>query len=343
MDEVRAAKDQYKRELMGKPNVVGVGIGYKIVAGQQTDTPCVIVFVKQKVAAESLSAEQLVPEQVSDVPTDVVESGEFFAHQNRKAKYRPAPGGVSIGHRQVTAGTLGAVVRDRNSGERLILSNNHVLANSNSASAGDIILQPGSADGGTVANDAIGSLLRFQPIQFEGDPGTPGPPGDCSRANSFAGFGNFIARTLGSQHRVYAYQTQAEQEVNQVDAAVARPLNDQDILDEVLEIGEVTGVEEATVGMAVRKSGRTTGLTSGSIIALDTMVTVNYGSQRNAVFDGQIVSGAMSQPGDSGSLLVDGASQAAVGLLFAGSDQTTIYNPIAMVQDLLNVTFEIQL
>jgi hypothetical protein len=104
VDEVTAAKDQYKRELMGKPNVVGVGIGFKIVDGQQTDIPCVIVFVKQKVAAESLSADQLVPEQVSDVPTDVVESGEFFAHQNRKAKYRPAPGGVSIGHRQVTAG-----------------------------------------------------------------------------------------------------------------------------------------------------------------------------------------------------------------------------------------------
>ena len=237
MDEVTAAKDQYKRELMGKPNVVGVGVGLKIIAGQQTDTPCVIVFVKQKVAAETLSADQLVPEQVADVPTDVIESGEFFAHQSRKGKYRPAPGGVSVGHRQVTAGTLGAIVRDRNSGERLILSNNHVLANSNSASLGDIILQPGSADGGTVANDAFGSLLRFQSIQFEAPPGTPGPPGDCSRATSFAGFGNFIARTLGSQHRVYAYQTQAQQEANLVDAAVARPLNDQDILDEVLEFG----------------------------------------------------------------------------------------------------------
>ena len=145
MEEARTAKDQYKQELMGKPNVVGVGVGYKVVAGQQTDVPCVIVFVKQKVAAESLSRTQLVPEKVAKVPTDVVESGEIFAHQSRTGKFRPAPGGVSIGHRQITAGTFGAVVRDRISGDRLILSNNHVLANSNSASPGDIILQPGSA------------------------------------------------------------------------------------------------------------------------------------------------------------------------------------------------------
>jgi hypothetical protein len=318
---------------MGKPNVVGVGVGYKIVAGQQTDVPCVIVFVKQKVAAESLSRTQLVPEKVAKVPTDVVESGEIFAHQSRTGKFRPAPGGVSIGHRQITAGTLGAVVRDRISGDRLILSNNHVLANSNSASPGDIILQPGSADGGTVANDAIGSLFRYRPIQFDAE---PGPPGDCSKANSFAGLGNRLAKALNSEHRVYAYRTQ--QAVNLVDAAVARPLNDRDVMDRVLEIGEISGAKDAIVGMPVRKSGRTSGLTSGSIIAIDAMVTVNYGAERKALFDQQIVSGPMSQPGDSGSLLIDGESQMAVGLLFAGSEQTTIYNPIKLILDLLEVS-----
>lgn len=334
MEEAKTAKDQYKQELMGKPNVVGVGVGYKIVAGQQTDVPCVIVFVTQKVAAESLSRKQLVPEEVAKVPTDVVESGEIFAHQSRTGKFRPAPGGVSIGHRQITAGTLGAVVRDRNSGDRLILSNNHVLTNSNSASPGDIILQPGSADGGTVANDAIGSLLRYQPIQFDAE---PGPPGDCSRANAFAGFGNRLARALNSEHRVYSYRTQ--QAVNLVDAAVARPFNDIDIVERVLDIGEISGPKEAVVGMPVRKSGRTSGLTNGSIMALNTMVTVNYGGNRNAVFDQQIVSGPMSQPGDSGSLLVDGDSHRAVGLLFAGSQQTTIYNPIKLILDLLELSF----
>ena len=53
MEDAKAAKSQYKQELMGKPNVVAVGVGYKIVGGQQTETTCVIVFVRRKVAAET--------------------------------------------------------------------------------------------------------------------------------------------------------------------------------------------------------------------------------------------------------------------------------------------------
>lgn len=332
MDEVKAVKEQYKQELMQKPNVVGVGVGYKIVAGKTTETLCVIVFVRHKVAAERLAPEQMIPAQIEGVATDVIESGEIFIHQTNTGKYRPAPGGVSIGHYQVTAGTLGVVVRDRSTGERLILSNNHVLANSNSANPGDPILQPGSADGGTVTADQIGTLTRFQPIFFQQ---TPAPPG-CNLAVTYAAFGNFVARALGSDHRVNAYRVQ--QAENLVDAAVARPLNSQDVLDEIMEIGAISGTVEASPGQLVRKSGRTTGLTTGEIIAIDTMVTVSYGAGRNAVFEQQLVSGPMSSPGDSGSLLVDAGSARAVGLLFAGSDQTTIYNPIGFVQDALNVT-----
>lgn len=332
MEDIKAVKEQYQKELMGKPNVVAVGVGYKIVGGETTDTPCVMVFVRRKVAAESLSSEQMVPAQIEGVATDVVESGAIYAHQSTTDKYRPAPGGVSIGHYQVTAGTLGVVARDKSSGERLILSNNHVLANSNSADVGDPILQPGSADGGTVQNDQIGTLARFQPIYFEQ---TPAPPG-CSLAVTYAALGNFVARTLGSDHRVNAYRPQ--QEDNLVDAALARPLNDQDLLDEILEIGSISGVLEAAPGLPVRKSGRTTGLTTGEIMAVDATVTVNYGSGRSAVFEQQLIAGPMSQPGDSGSLVVDGASQRAVGLLFAGSDQTTIFSPIKLVEDLLNVS-----
>lgn len=334
MEEVGSVKAQYAQELMRKPNVVGVGVGYKIVGGKQTNIPSIIVFVRRKVSLEHLAAEEVIPAQLEGVATDVVESGEIFAHQSRTDKYRPAPGGVSIGHYQITAGTLGVAVRDKGSGKRLILSNNHVLANSNSASVGDPILQPGSADGGRLESDRIGSLLRFEPIRFQQ---TPGPPGTCDVAAYYAALGNMLAGMAGSDHRLATYRIQQEA-MNLVDAAVAQPLNEGDVLDEILEIGSVSGVTEASAGMAVRKSGRTTGLTSGQIIALDTTVTVSYGANRNAVFEGQIVSGPMSQPGDSGSLLVEANSDRAVGLLFAGSNQTTIYNRIQVVQELLNVT-----
>jgi len=331
MDDVKAAKQQHQQELMGKPNVVGVGVGYKIVGGERTEIPCVIVFVRRKVRAESLSAEEMIPAQVEGVATDVIESGLIYAQQSNTAKFRPAPGGVSIGHYQITAGTLGVVVRDRGTGERLILSNNHVLANSNDASQGDPIIQPGGADGGTVQNDQIGTLLRFQPISFEG---TSEPPG-CNLAVTYAAFGNFLARTLGSDHRVTAYRPQ--QAANLIDAALARPLNNGDVLDEILEIGAISGTVEALPGMPVRKSGRTTALTTGEIMAVDTTVTVGYGAGRTAVFEQQLVAGAMSQPGDSGSLVVEAGTQRAVGLLFAGSDTTTVFSPIEFVQDLLNV------
>ncbi len=89
--------------------------------------------------------------------------------------------------------------------------------------------------------------------------------------------------------------------------------------------------------MSVRKSGRTTGLSTGEITVLDATVDVSYGLFQSARFEGQIVTGPMSSPGDSGSLLVAGDSQLAVGLLFAGSDQATIHNPIQAVLDCLEV------
>jgi hypothetical protein len=80
--------------------------------------------------------------------------------QNLRARTRPLVPGVSVGHPDISAGTLGTVVTDRRDGSKAILSNNHVLANSNNASIGDPCIQPGTIDGGTTG-DVIGSLSRF--------------------------------------------------------------------------------------------------------------------------------------------------------------------------------------
>ena len=94
---------------------------------------------------------------------------------------------------------------------------------------------------------------------------------------------------------------------------------------------------KAYLGMPVRKSGRTTGFTTGEILLMDATVSVSYGVGQTAQFDDQLIAGPMSQGGDSGSLVVAGDSQEAVGLLFAGSNQTTIFNPIQRVLDALNI------
>ena len=331
IEQVKNVKDENQERILSKPNVVGVGVGYKVSEGVRTNELSVVAMVRKKVPPDELPPGGLVPEAVDSIPTDVIQVGEIRAQQARTDRWRPAPGGVSIGHYQITAGTLGTVVRDRATGERLILSNNHVLANSNDAKIGDPILQPGPYDGGTQPDDVIAHLLRFCPITFLGD-----QPGNCPLASLYVGVGNVLAILAGSSHRVEAIRTIA-QAANQVDCAIARPVDDSAISNDILEIGAVTGKTTATLGMAVRKSGRTTGLTTGEITLLDATVNVSYGTGKTAQFDHQLVSGPMSQGGDSGSLLVAGDSLLAVGLLFAGSDQTTIFNPIQAVLDCLEV------
>ncbi len=318
-EEVTRVKEAHTEALLARPNVVGVGVGYKVRGEGRTEILSVVALVRQKLPRAQLATGALVPRQVDGIPTDVIEVGELKPLQSRLGRWRPAPGGVSVGHFAVTAGTLGCVVRDRESGHRLILSNNHVLANCNAAEVGDAILQPGAADGGAEPEAVLARLERFERIRFEGR-GRVGQDGDTTGAGG--GDGDVAGRVPD----------------NLVDAAVARPVEEGLVEDEILEVGRVERTVEASLGMVVRKSGRTTGLTRGRVTVVDTTVTVDYGDVGGARFEGQIVTEAMSSPGDSGSLLVSGEPPAAVGLLFAGSDQATLHNPIQAVLERLGVS-----
>jgi hypothetical protein len=332
VQEIRAVKEKHGATIMAKENVVGVGVGYKETKGVKTDRLSLVVMVKKKVSVEELREGDVIPAEIEGVITDVIEVGEIVALQARTDRWRPAPGGVSIGHYKITAGTLGVLVRDVETDEALVLSNNHVMANSNDAAQGDPILQPGPYDGGTTAADTIANLVRFIPIQFESEPS----PSPCSLSKAAAGITNFFARLVGSKHRLLPVVVQ---QANQVDGALAKPINADAVSNEILEIGSVTGDREAELGMEVKKSGRTTGFTTGTVKLLDASVTVGYGGGRNALFTNQILTTNMSQGGDSGSLLVSGEGNKAVGLLFAGSDQVTIHNPIGFVKDALKIRF----
>ena len=320
-----------KASIMDKPNVVGFGTGYKRVNGKITSELSIVALVRKKMPPSSMAAGAMIPASVDGVQTDVMEVGEIRAQLTPTDRWRPAPGGVSIGHYNITAGTLGVVVHDRATGARLILSNNHVLANSNDGILGDPILQPGPADGGISGRDTIANLERFQTIQYSSQPGT------CGLARFYANVGNALAELFGSRHRLATIREDPSA-VNYIDAALARPVNNGDVLDEILVIGTPVGVLEATLGLPLRKSGRTTGYTTGEVMVLDATVDVSYGTLKTARFEGQIIAGAMSEGGDSGSLVLSGDPPKAVGLLFAGSSQTTILNPIQTVLDMLDVT-----
>ena len=152
-------------KLLEKSNVVGIGIGEKVKGGFPQGRLCLKVYVEKKLIAKKLARNELIPREISRVETDVEEVGKIVA-QGNSGRYRPAPGGASLGHYKITAGTLGCLVKDKKSGKVFILSNNHVLANSNNAKKGDPILQPGPYDGGKKPKDIIGYLENWIEIGF---------------------------------------------------------------------------------------------------------------------------------------------------------------------------------
>lgn len=304
-------------------NVIGLGIGVKWTNGEPTGEPALVVLVTQKLEKDLVSEEDMVPPELKGIQTDVLAIGYPFAGDEPLAasvqtlgkRARPAKGGYSIGHFRITAGTIATCVYDILPGGTVsppapgigipqryyILSNNHVLANSNAASPGDPVLQPGPYDGGTDPADRIARLSRYVPIAFE-------PP---------------MPRALHN---------------NLVDCAVAEGAF-HDLDREICWSDMVRGwrlKRNVLVGTRVKKTGRTTNFTVGRITAINATVDVGYGGGKVARFKDQIVTTNISAGGDSGSLVTT-LDNVAVGLLFAGSSVATIVNQIENVRSLLRV------
>jgi hypothetical protein len=307
-----------REQLRKYPNVVGVGHGFKKSKGLRTGTIAAIAIVSKKVSPQDLPLKDRIPPVIGRYITDVQEFD--IQIQQDTGFYRPAPGGCSIGHYRITAGTLGAVVEYL--GKVGILSNNHILANSNDASIGDRILQPGDYDGGEFP---IAKLTEYVPIQIKDGGGFPIPPIDCPIADFFVVSANFAARIANSGVRVKAYRVQDENPVNYVDAAFAEEWEGGLLDPKILEIGDVDPLPlEPSLGMRVQKRGRTTQRTIGTITMVDVDVEVQGygGGSAIAIFVDQIVIEAdnnesFSEGGDSGSLILN-MNANPVGLLFAG-------------------------
>jgi len=300
------------------PNVVGVGTGVKWKNGQPTGEPAVLILVTHKVAKEELSKSEMIPQKVEGVATDVMAIGHPMAGgqapeagiQTLAKRIRPAMGGYSVGHKNITAGTIATCVYDILPGgstnppvhgvgippKYYVLSNNHVLANVNAGNPGDAVLQPGPFDGGTDPADRIAVLSRFIPINFA------------------AGASNLVdcAVAEGQFHDL-------NREVYWSCCPRAWRLK-----------------QGVAVGLVVKKTGRTTNFTTGRITAINATVNVGYGGGKVGRFVDQIVTTNMSAGGDSGSLVMT-LDNVAVGLLFAGSAVAMIANQIENVRALLRV------
>ena len=299
-------------------NIVGVGIGWgsgtALQPGQVPGEPVLEVYTIERESATDTRARLASIAGVqalagSDFPLHVVHTGIIDAQPHRM-RARPAPGGISVGHRNITAGTLGCLVRGRSAPRNarlMVLSNNHVLANTNAGPINVSILQPGPADGGTHPAHQIAVLERFTPISFA------------------AGASNTVDCATG-----WAWPDRVRRELMYMSGSA-------------MQLFTVGTVPVAPVlGMQVGKTGRTTQLTRGSITAVGVTVNVNYGGGRVARFVDQFSvrapSGNFSDGGDSGSLVWTWDNRRApVGLLFAGGGGTTFCNRITRVLTALDV------
>jgi hypothetical protein len=137
-----------------------------------------------------------------------------------------------------------------------------------------------------------------------------------------------------------------------VDAAIAQVIPGMVRTDgAILEIGTISAQPvSASLRQAVKKSGRTTGLTQSTVSGLNATVSVIYDDEcagRTAftkIFTGQIViknnGSSFLAAGDSGSLMVEDVKKNPhpVGLLYAGSSSAAIANPIGDVLNFFGAT-----
>ena len=160
------------RRIIGTRNIVAIGISEKISKRKPTGKLALTFYVERKVPLKKLRADMLVPPTVPEalsgseaIPTDVVVLGKIRPEVN--VTRHPVQPGNSIGHIDITAGTLGAIVKKGS--ELHILSNSHVLAVGGTAKKGDSIIYPGDADNGKNPADLVARLSGFQKFVTGGD------------------------------------------------------------------------------------------------------------------------------------------------------------------------------
>lgn len=271
------------------------------IVGRSVGSSSKIVIYVEKLSLQILSA---VPPFIEGIPVELRQSGKIrilsmmprTLAQSRTSRFRPLVGGCSIGSIHITAGTLGGIAVDNLTGELVGLSNNHVLL---------------SSDWGTQAGYPNGEIV--QPGTYDGG----------SLPNDLAGYGERgVPVKIGAE--------------NLVDSAIFRPTVpiSREILDVALPLYPT--VVEPYVGMNVQKSGRTTGLLTGKVTAIDATADVSgWGTCRFT--DQVIVEPAILQGGDSGSLgLSDRGDPALLG--FAGSDTVSVFNLASNVAKLQNIS-----
>jgi hypothetical protein len=316
---VMAVQGQVTPDLMRQPEILGTAVGLD-TAG----TPVLTVYIDR----DSTNAGEVIrnlPRNLSGVGVQVHLTDKFRAMRgnphraSHTAKQTPpiqlgTSGGWSkdLANGFCCGGTLGSLVLI--GGQQHILSNYHVFESDIVAGGNNTVATTGDPiiqPGLIDVNCNVNGAQSVATLVKRSS--LPSSNVDCSVGQVVAG----KVRTDGS----------------------------------ILEIGTISHLTtSAAINQAVKKSGRTTGLSRSSVSGLNATVSVTYdnecagGTAFTKTFTGQIVianSGSkFLNSGDSGSLMVEdiATNPRAVGLLFAGSSTSAIANPIGQVLSFLGAT-----
>ena len=321
--EVRPVKERVEDDLLKLPGVTGVDIRRKVTKGKETDRVAIVVSVSKKKPKGSLGKEEMIPAEIDGIPTDVVEE-EIVLHSERVAledvaalvdatAYTTLQGGISMGPCRSVFLSPPDVP---SAGNYIFVGTLGAMVKDRTTSARMALTNFHVAC--VDSTWSVGDTMT-QPGRVDG--------GVCPTNK----FGALVRATL-SDH--------VDGAVVSIDAGKASQCT-------IVDVGDVKGKNTATIGMAIRKRGRTSGLTYGTVTSVDQSVSINYGDGLGThTLKNQIRmevdtahSTVMSDHGDSGSVVVD-ANNNVVGLLYAGIDPghtVAFANPIQNVLDELNV------
>jgi hypothetical protein len=317
--EIRPIKRRVEHELLARPEITAVDIAHKRKKGKKTDQMSIVISVKKKKAKGSLKSGELIPAEIDGIPTDVIED-EIVPQpaltqveaQIDASTYSTLQGGISMGPCRSVYLTPPAVEK----------AGNYVFV----GTLGVFVRDRTSHDVMTLTNFHVACIDTGWKV---GDAMTQ--PGRVDGGVCPGGQFGTLERAVLSEH---------------VDGSLVRLAAGKSWTCSIAEIGDVHGQGTAANGMAVRKRGRTTGLTYGKVGSVDYSTSIDYGDGIGTrILKNQIRvdvdtsrSTQFGDHGDSGSVVVDDSNNI-IGLHFAGntSGSLGVANPIQFVLDELNV------
>ncbi len=278
-------------EMLTQVNGVGISEGTE-------GNSCIKILTRNLLRTSTSALANNYGLNQSDIVVEQIGRIEF---KDAKGYHRPPFLGISIGHYKITAGTIGCFVQDKK-GSVSILSNNHILANTNNAFWGDPILQPGPLDGGRCMIDHIAHLTHFVPLEFS-------RVNNMDAAIAKVGDEIVISTAIGKYKNI---------------TGVTAPTYKQ----KVEKYGRTTG---HTTGTITTRNLDLQVDFEGKLIDFENQFEIKGGAK-----NGKRIKFCLG--GDSGSLILEKGTGKAVGLLFAGAeDGTTFASPISDILEAFSV------